>query len=103
MRTRILAPLALGLVAFAGVARAQSAEISLELQGNWLVLRIRDDGMGLPLERLQTLRSHGLAAMRHRATGLGGRLQVNRPASRGTEIEVRLPAERVLAQPAASA
>jgi signal transduction histidine kinase len=84
-------------------ARAQTAEISLELQGSWLVLRMRDDGVGLPLERLQTLRSHGLAAMRQRATGLGGRLQVTHPAPHGTEIEVRMPLERVLAQPAASA
>jgi signal transduction histidine kinase len=84
-------------------ARAQTVEISLELQGPWLVLRIRDDGVGLPLERLQAPRSHGLAAMRHRASGLGGRWLVVRPGGRGTEIEVRLPLERVLAQPAASA
>jgi signal transduction histidine kinase len=41
--------------------------------------------------------------MRQRATGLGGRLQVTHPAPHGTEIEVRMPLERVLAQPAASA
>ena len=84
-------------------ARAQTVEISLELQGAWLVLRVRDDGVGLPLERLHTPRSHGLAAMRHRASGLGGRWQATRPGLRGTEIEVRLPLDRVLAQPAASA
>jgi signal transduction histidine kinase len=60
------------------------------------MLRIRDDGVGLPLERLRALRSHGLAAMRQRAAGLGGHWQVRRPASGGTEIEVRLPLERVL-------
>jgi signal transduction histidine kinase len=84
-------------------ARAQSAEISLELLGAWLVLRVRDDGVGIPLERLHAPRSHGMAAMRHRASGLGGRWQVRRAAPRGTEIEVRFPLERVLAQPAASA
>jgi signal transduction histidine kinase len=84
-------------------ARAQSVEISIESQGAWLVLRIRDDGVGLSLERVRALRSHGLAAMRHRAVGLGGRWQANRIGARGTEIEVRLPLERVLARPAASA
>jgi len=42
------------------------------------------------------LRAHGLAAMRQRAAGLGGQWQVRRPLSGGTEIEVRLPLERVL-------
>jgi signal transduction histidine kinase len=78
-------------------AQAQRVEISIETDAPWLIVRIRDDGVGLPRERLRTLRSHGLAAMRHRAGGLGGQWQVHRPASGGTEIEVRLPLERVLA------
>jgi nitrate/nitrite-specific signal transduction histidine kinase len=38
--------------------------------------------------------------MRLRATGLGGQWQVRRPALGGTEIEVRLPLERVQLQEA---
>jgi signal transduction histidine kinase len=77
-------------------ARARSVEVSIEQRPPWLVLRIRDDGVGLPLERLGAPRSHGLAAMRQRAAGLGGQWQVRRPASGGSEIEVRLPLEQVL-------
>ena len=77
-------------------ARAQRVEVTVEPRTPWLMLRIRDDGVGLPLERLRALRSHGLAAMRQRAAGLGGQWQVRRPAGGGTEIEVRLPLERVL-------
>jgi signal transduction histidine kinase len=77
-------------------ARAQRVEVTVEPRAPWLILRIRDDGVGLPLERLRALRSHGLAAMRHRAAGLGGQWQVRRPATGGTEVEVRLPLERVL-------
>jgi len=77
-------------------ARARTVEVSIEQVAPWLVLRIRDDGVGLPLERLRALRAHGLAAMRQRAAGLGGQWQVRRPSSGGTEIEVRLPLERVL-------
>ena len=77
-------------------ARAQRVEVTVEPRAPWLILRIRDDGVGLPLERLRALRSHGLAAMRQRAAGLGGHWQVRRPAGGGTEVEVRLPLERVL-------
>jgi len=78
-------------------AHAQTVEVSIAAAPPWLVVRIRDDGVGLPLERQRALRSHGLAAMRHRASGLGGSWQMHRPAAGGTEIEVRLPLERVLA------
>jgi signal transduction histidine kinase len=78
-------------------ARASRVEISIEAQHRSLVIRIRDDGIGLPSERLQALRSHGLAAMRHRAIALGGQWRVLHPARHGTEIEVRLPLERILA------
>jgi len=78
-------------------AQAQIVEISIETRSPWLIVRIRDDGVGLPLERLRALRSHGLAAMRQRAAGLGGQWQVRNPATGGTEIEARLPLERVLA------
>ena len=81
-------------------ARARAVEISIEQRAPWLMLRIRDDGVGFPLERLRALRAHGLAAMRLRATGLGGQWQVRRPALGGTEIEVRLPLERVQLQEA---
>jgi signal transduction histidine kinase len=79
-------------------ARAHSVEVSVEPRAPWLLLRIRDDGVGLPVERLRALRSHGLAAMRVRAAGLGGRWQIDRPKGGGTQIEIRLPLKRVLAE-----
>jgi signal transduction histidine kinase len=83
-------------------ARATTVEVTIEPRAPWLVLRIRDDGVGLPLERLRALRSHGLAAMRQRATSLGGQWQVRGPAGGGTEIEVRLPLDRVLEEATAA-
>ena len=79
-------------------SRAHSVEIAIEVAPPWLVVRVSDDGVGLPLERLRALRSHGLAAMRQRARGLGGQLQVLRPEQGGAVIEVRVPLERALAQ-----
>jgi signal transduction histidine kinase len=81
-------------------AQARTVEIALEMQPEWLVLRIRDDGVGLPPERLRALGSHGLAAMRHRATALGGSWRAVPLRERGTEVEVRLPLSRVLARAA---
>jgi signal transduction histidine kinase len=82
-------------------AQAQTVHITIETRAPWLLLHIRDDGVGMPFERLQALGSHGLAAMRQRAAGLGGQWQMHKPATGGTEIEVRLPLERVLADGAA--
>jgi signal transduction histidine kinase len=79
-------------------ARARTVEISIETDARWLLVRIRDDGVGLPQQRVPPLRSHGLAAMRHRAAGLGGHCQLRRLTGGGTEVDVRLPLERVLAE-----
>jgi signal transduction histidine kinase len=84
-------------------ARARNVQIVVESQGKWLLLQIRDDGVGLPVDRRRTLRSHGLAAMRHRAIGFGGQWHITTGAGGGTEIEVLLPLDRITAVPAAAA
>jgi signal transduction histidine kinase len=78
-------------------AKATSVLVSLELAPPWLLVRLEDDGIGIPVERLRALQSHGLAAMRQRARALGGLWEVLRLPAGGTRIEVRLPLERVLA------
>jgi signal transduction histidine kinase len=83
-------------------ARAQIVEVVIDIRPPWLVVRIRDDGVGMPLERLRVLGSHGLAAMRHRTRVLGGQWAISRPPAGGTQIEVRLPLERVLAETVAA-
>jgi signal transduction histidine kinase len=82
-------------------AQARNVEVSVDVEGAWLVVRIRDDGIGLPPDRLQAIGSHGLAAMRHRSAGFGGRWTAARRRDGGTEIEISLPLERVSAPPAA--
>jgi signal transduction histidine kinase len=80
-------------------AQARNVELAVETQGKSLVIAVRDDGVGLPDDRREALRSHGLAAMRHRASALNGRFRASRLASGGTQIEVRLPLERITAAP----
>jgi signal transduction histidine kinase len=60
------------------------------------VLRISDDGKGIPSSRLQTITSHGLASMRHRVTALGGSWDVRSPGSRGTIVTALIPLPRML-------
>ena len=78
-------------------ARARSVEVSVDSQEQWLIISVRDDGVGFPVEKGRAAqRSHGLAAMRHRVAGLGGQWRISRGASRGTEVEVRLPLARII-------
>jgi len=79
-------------------AHATAVEVTVEVAELSLLVRVRDDGVGVPPERLLALRAHGLAAMRQRARGLSGHWHVQRPPSGGTEVEVRLPLARVLAR-----
>jgi signal transduction histidine kinase len=78
-------------------ARARSVEVRVDTQEQWLVISVKDDGIGLPMDTGRAQRAHGLAAMRHRVTGLGGQWRISRGASQGTEVEVRLPLGRITA------
>jgi signal transduction histidine kinase len=82
-------------------AGATTADLSVSIHDDTLVLRIADDGIGIPASRLQTLTTHGLASMRHRITGLGGIWDVRSPAGGGTVVTAVMPMNRLLAADAA--
>jgi signal transduction histidine kinase len=77
---------------------AKTADISLDMDAETLLMRIGDDGIGIPVGRLMSIGSHGLASMRHRVRALGGRLDVRSPASGGTMLIVQIPIANALAQ-----
>jgi signal transduction histidine kinase len=84
---------------------AKSMDLTLNTDGDAIVMQISDDGKGIPASRLTAIGSHGLASMRHRVRALGGRLDVRSPASGGTILLVRIPAVNALqrvAEPAPS-
>jgi len=70
---------------------AKSVDISLDMDDETLLMRIADDGVGIPAGRFNAIGSHGLASMRHRVRALGGRLDVRCPASGGTMLVVQIP------------
>jgi two-component system sensor histidine kinase UhpB len=78
-------------------AGARRATVSVQRQGDALVLQVEDDGDGFdPLAQTHGL---GLLGAAERAAGLGGRLAVSSEAGGGTRIRMTLPvgAERTSA------
>jgi two-component system, NarL family, sensor histidine kinase UhpB len=53
------------------------------------VLRVRDDGRGLPSELPKG--TAGIGGMRERALLVGGRLEIRSEPGRGTEVRLELP------------
>ena len=74
------------LARHSGCARAH---IELTRQNGLLLLRVSDDGKGLPGERRQD--GHGLASMARRARALGATFDIGAGASGGTVVTLRTP------------
>jgi len=70
---------------------AKTVDLGLDMDDETLLMRIADDGSGIPAARFNAIGSHGLASMRHRVRALGGRLDVRSPASGGTMLIVQIP------------
>jgi two-component system sensor histidine kinase UhpB len=70
-------------------ARATRATVSLGGEDGTVVLRVRDDGRGLPAELPKG--TAGIGGMRERALLVGGRLTIWSEPGRGTEIRLEVP------------
>jgi PAS domain S-box-containing protein len=75
-------------------AATESVRVEIEKQTDWVVVRVRDYGKGLPREFVGPNASSrfgvGISGMRERIRQLGGELSVNR-AEPGTIVEARIP------------
>jgi signal transduction histidine kinase len=76
-------------------AKAENVELTLMMDDSSYRIQISDDGVGIPPERLDGTRSHGLVGMRHRIENLGGRFTISTNAPHGTRIAVVVPRSRV--------
>jgi len=75
-------------------AHARQIEVEITYLKSELLLRVRDDGSGIPLPWVQGggRPGHwGLQGMRERAQGIGAKLTLSSATAGGTEIEVRVP------------
>ena len=74
---------------------ADQVQISLVKFGNELQLRVKDNGCGLAIERINSetepMRGNDLSNLRDRAEICGGRLEIASKAGAGTAIHLKLP------------
>ncbi len=72
-------------------ARASRVDVSLNRADERLQLVIEDNGIGLNTGRGQSTGGHGLHNMRERAHALGGDIQFEPGAYRGTRVTLSMP------------
>ena len=72
-------------------AQATRAEVAIGRDGDRLVVRVRDDGVGFPLADPRKPNSFGLVGLRERAALLRGEARITSGPGAGTAVEVRLP------------
>ena len=71
-----------------------TADISLRIEGSFLVMQISDNGKGFDLP--ETTQGHGLRNMRQRTAEMGGKLKVQSSLQHGTKVTLHVPLARRL-------
>jgi two-component system NarL family sensor kinase len=71
---------------------ARRVRIDLALAGEDCVVRVADDGVGIPPGITRRSTSMGVLGMRERARSLGGTFELRSPPEGGALVTVRLPA-----------
>lgn len=87
--THLLAGLREALSNVARHARATAAEVTVEAANRTIMLRVRDNGIGLPTDSGSG--GHGLGNLTHRATQLGGTFEIGSGPDGGTELRWSVP------------
>lgn len=78
------------LINIARYARATRVYVSLKTVNGTLVLKIRDNGIGIEPEKVEDPHSFGIMGMRQRLLSRGGKLLIKGEKNRGTTIEASL-------------
>ena len=71
-------------------ARANGIRLEVHARGDWLEIRLEDDGIGFDPQEAMT-QNRGLSGMKERAQLVGGEFQVESQPGRGTRKLIRLP------------
>ena len=77
---------------------ATAVSVAVQQQENRVILRITDNGCGIPVNAERT-NHYGLIIMRDRAQSLRGDCQVRRRETGGTEVAVTFVPEKSLSTP----
>lgn len=73
-------------------ARASRVRLVTRHHGNYVEIRVEDDGAGFDLQTIQ--HGRGLKSQIKRAQRLGGKLRIDSSPGHGTRLSLRLPVER---------
>jgi signal transduction histidine kinase len=76
-------------------AQAKQVEVEVKQQGDALLLRVRDDGIGFRPSQPRKPQSLGLVGLRERAQLMRGELRVDSSPGAGTRVEARIPMMKV--------
>ena len=79
-------------------AHATKIEAALELEGEWVILRVKDNGRGITDAGIANTESIGLLGMKERTALLGGKIVFQRATLGGTIVTTRVPQSGTMAQ-----
>jgi len=100
-RTALFRILQESLTNIAKHAHASTVVVKFETRGNFFVMEVLDNGVGIDVENLDRAEGLGIVGMRERAAALGGTCEVANAADvglprSGTMLRVNLPIDRAL-------
>jgi PAS domain S-box-containing protein len=72
-------------------AHASRVDVAVEVDEQKLTLTVKDDGCGIPRQKLATPDSHGILGMRARAESFGGKLKILSKPKAGTTLLLQMP------------
>jgi signal transduction histidine kinase len=75
-------------------AEASEVQVTIRLDDDQLVVRVRDNGKGIDLNVVKSEKSFGILGIKERARTLAGRANIYRHPESGTVVEITLPAGR---------
>jgi two-component system sensor histidine kinase UhpB len=72
-------------------ANAKMVSISLQVNEENILLKIKDNGTGIKPEQIKDFKSFGIIGMKERALILGGEVSIEGITGKGTEVRVEMP------------
>lgn len=72
-------------------AHAHQVQIQTAVKNNWLILEVRDDGVGFQPDEVSRHSQYGLRGMQERAEMIGAELQIISQPNQGATVQIRLP------------
>ena len=76
-------------------AQATRVRVAIRQQEDTFVVEIRDNGVGIPKEKLNGGDTFGLLGMKERALLFGGQVQIKSRVGQGTTVKIQVPLKRL--------